>query len=214
MNLFKQACFLVAIIAVAMGFFVYPLLPSDVPVHWNATGQVDGIGPDWQGAFLLPALIAAVLLIFVTVPKMVVFKKNFKAFEKQYWMLSYAIILFFMLFYAITLLPNFGYDFNMSQMLGLPMGMLFISIGVLMPSFKRNFFVGIRTPWSLANDKVWDKTHKFGGKAFLLAGMATLFSLPFPQATIAITVGAVLTAAIASVVYSFLEFKKSGKVKV
>ncbi len=214
MNPFKTACFLIAIAAVAIAFFVYPQLPETVITHWGPSGQPDGTGPAWAGAFLFPLIIAAVLLLFVIIPKIAVFKKNFREFDRQYWMLSYAILLFFVLMYSLTLLPNFGYGFNMPQVIGLPLGMLFISIGILLPSFKRNFFVGIRTPWSLANDKVWRKTHRFGGKAFILAGFVTLFSVPFEQLTITFSVGAVLVAAIASIVYSFLEFRKSGKVKL
>jgi len=118
---------------------------------------------------------------------------------------------FFILFYAITLMPNFGISFNFSQLFMLPVSMLFISIGVLMPSFKRNFFVGIRTPWTLADDKVWKKTHKFGGKAFVLAGLAILLSIPFPEASVSVTVVAALAAALGSVVYSFILFRKQGK---
>lgn len=214
MNLFKVSCFAIAIVAVLLAFLIYPSLPPIVPTHWNAAGEVDGSGPSWVGAFLMPLAMVFVLLLFVLIPKIAVFKKNLKAFERQYWLLGYALQLFFILFYAITLFPNYGYRFNFSQLFVLPMAMLFISIGILMPSFKRNFFVGIRTPWTLANDAVWKKTHRFGGKAFVLAGLAMLLSIPFPKATIWVTVAALLLAAIATVVYSFLLFRKSSKVKL
>ena len=192
MKAFKAGCFAVVVLAVILAFSVYSILPASVPTHWNADGVADGWGDSWEGAFIFPIMMAAILLLFVVIPKLIVFEKNFKDFEKQYWILAFVIQMFFFLFYIMTLLPNFGYEFNFSQILVLPMAMLFISIGILLPSFKRNFFVGIRTPWTLADDKVWKKTHKLGGKLFILAGFAGLVSI----------------------LYSLYLFKKSGKNKL
>lgn len=214
MKALKATCFIVTIAAVLLAFFIYPTLPSIVPTHWNAFGEIDGYGPGWLGTFLVPALMAFVLLLFVIIPKIEVFQKNLKAFEKEYWMLCYVVQLFFFVLFALTILPNYGYCFNFAQVFALPLGMLFISIGVLMPSFKRTFFVGIRTPWSLANDDVWKKTHVFGGKAFILAGLASLISSPFPTAVLPISIGAILIASIASVVYSYIIFRKKKIVKL
>jgi len=209
----KILAFAMAILAMVISFAVYPLLSGAVPVHWNDVGQVDGYGPPWIAAFLMPLIMAIVLLVFVAIPKIAVFKKNMKSFEKQYWLLGLVIELFFLMFYAITLLPNFGVETGFSTLFSLPLGFMFIAIGLLMPSFKRNFFVGIRTPWTLASDKVWNKTHKFGGTLFVAAGsvsLATAFLLPGEQSVLAI-VGVVLAAALAGVAYSYFEFRKSGK---
>jgi len=211
MGHFKTACFAITALAIIASFLAFPLLPAVVPTHWNAAGQIDGYGSSWVGAFMLPGIMVFVLLLLLLIPKIAVFKKNLEEFEKQYWALGFALEFFFILFYAITLMPNFGISFNFSQLFMLPVSMLFISIGVLMPSFKRNFFVGIRTPWTLADDKVWKKTHKFGGKAFVLAGLAILLSIPFPEASVSVTVVAALAAALGSVVYSFILFRKQGK---
>lgn len=214
MDLFRASCFVLTAVALVLAFFVFPLLPGSVPVHWNAAGQADGYGSSLVGAFLVPAMMVLVLGLFLVIPRVAVFKKNIEAFGRQYWALGYVLELFFILLYALTLFPNFGYDFNFSQVLTLPMAMLFISLGILMPSFKRNFFVGIRTPWTLANDVVWEKTHKFAGRAFILAGFATLFSIPFPKSTVFVTLVAVIGAALASVGYSYFVFRKHGKNKL
>ncbi len=211
MNLFKAACVALVIAAVAAGFLVYPSLPARVPTHWNAAGEVDAYGPSWVGALLLPLVMAFVLLLFALIPKIAVFKENFGAFEKQYWALGLIILLFFALFYAITLAPNYGFQANVSQPLVLLAAMLFIAVGILMPSFKRNFFVGIRTPWTLANDIVWEKTHRLGGKLFIAAGVISLTGLLALGFSITLLIGAVLAAAAISVVYSFLAFRKTGK---
>lgn len=211
---FKVGNFVLASIAVLLAFAIYGSLPAVAPTHWNVLGEADGFGPSWFAAFLIPAMMALVLLLFVVIPKIMVFKKNFAGFEKQYWILGYAIQLFFLLFYAITLLPNYGFEFNFSQLFMLPMAMLFITIGVLLPSFKRNFFVGIRTPWTLANDTVWKKTHVLGGKLFLLAGFALLVSLPFPRAIFFVLFAGIIIAVAGTIIYSYVEFRKHGKVSV
>jgi len=213
-KVFKALNFAVVIIAVIASFLIYPLLPGTVPTHWNALGEADATGPAWFGAFLFPLMMSLVLLLFVAIPKIVVFKKNFKAFEKQYWILALVIQVFFLLFYAVTLLPSFGYACSLSLLFSLPLSFMFIAIGLLMPSFKRNFFVGIRTPWSLANDKVWKSTHEFGGKLFVAAGVISLIAAFVPNNSILSVVAPVLIAAIGAVAFSFLEFRKSGKVKL
>jgi uncharacterized membrane protein len=214
MNLPKAACFVLVIAAVALGFLVYPSLPESVPIHWNAVGEADGYGPSWVGAFLFPLGMALVLLFLVVVPKIAVFKENMRAFERQYWLLGAMLELFFILFFAITLAPNYCSGFNFSQALALLLAMLFVFIGWLAPSFKRNFFVGIRTPWTLANDKVWEKTHKLGGRLFIAAGLITLLGALFPSHAFWIAITAILVAAVAAVAYSFLLYRKTGKRQV
>lgn len=211
MGISKNLAFLVVIIAVIASFAVYPMLPDIVPTHWDAEGQVNGLGPGWVGAFLVPLMMAVVLLVFVIIPKIAVFKKNLKAFEKHYWLMALVTELFFLIFYAITLLPNFGIETSFSLLFSLPLSFLFIAIGLLMPHFKRNFFVGIRTPWTLSSDKVWKKTHRFGGTLFIAAGVISLAVSFIPGQNILSMVALILVAAVGSVVYSFLEFRKLEK---
>jgi uncharacterized membrane protein len=215
----KFLAFAITVLAMVLSFAVYPLLPGVVPVHWNAAGQADGFGRPWMAAFLMPLIMALVLLLFVLIPKIAVFKKNLKAFEKQYWLLGLVIELFFLLFYAITLFPNFGVETSLSALFSLPLAFLFIAIGLLLPSFRRNFFVGIRTPWTLSSDRVWKKTHEFGGTLFVAAGIVSLgTAFLAPKQSILTIVVVVLAAALATVVYSFLEFRngfgKKGKPKL
>lgn len=208
MNLFKAGCFALVLVSLVIAFFAFPLLPASVPTHWNAVGDVDGYGPSWVGAFMIPVMMFFVLGLFLLIPRIAVFRKNLEGFGRQYWILAYVMELFFILLYGLTLFPNFGYRFQFSQVMTLPLAMLFISLGILMPSFKRNFFVGIRTPWTLANDSVWEKTHKFAGRLFILAGFTMLFTIPFPRSTVFVILVSVLAAAIASVVYSYILFRK------
>ncbi|MBN2067594.1 MAG: SdpI family protein [Candidatus Diapherotrites archaeon] len=210
-NLLKIACFATAIVAVIVSFLVFPMLPDAVPVHWNASGSIDAYGPAWMGAFLFPAIIAFVLLLFAVTPKIAIFKENLKSFEKQYWALALVLQVFFLVFYGVTLMPNFGIEFSYNLLFITPLSFLFVAIGLLMPSFKRNFFVGIRTPWTLASDRVWAKTHRFGGRLFIVFGIATLFSVALPEWAFAVVIGLALLMVAATFVYSYLVYKKIGR---
>ena len=88
------------------------------------------------------------------------------------------------------------------------MGLLFILIGLFIRKAKRNYFIGIRTPWTLANDVVWKKTHKLGGVLFVIAGILTLLSMFFPDKAFIILMVDILGATIISVVYSYLVFRQ------
>ena len=92
-----------------------------------------------------------------------------------------------------------------------PFALLFLSMGFILPSFKRNFFAGIRTPWSLSSDEVWEETHKFAGKAFFFAGTAMLASMPFPKASMVVAISVILSSVLNSVLYSYLMFRKQEK---
>jgi len=90
-------------------------------------------------------------------------------------------------------------------------GLLFIFVGLMLNKAKRNYFIGIRTPWTLANDVVWQKTHRLGSKLFILAGILTLLGLLFPDQAFWILMIAVLGATLIVLVYSFLAFKQEEK---
>ncbi|MCX6798525.1 MAG: SdpI family protein, partial [Candidatus Diapherotrites archaeon] len=207
---FKLFSFALTIIVVVAGFWVLPMLPGVVPTHWNAAGQIDGYGPNWIAAMLMPLIMAGMLLFFALIPRIDVFKHNLKMFEREYWALACVLMLFFAALFAMILAPNFGFKPDVVDFMVISFALLFAAIGYLMPRFKRNFFVGIRTPWTLASDAVWKKTHAAGGKLFMLCALLSVLSLFAPAYAFFVTVGSVLVAAIALVVYSYFLFKKTG----
>jgi len=205
------ACFLLVIAAVVAAFVVLPLLPEIVPIHWNAAGQIDGWGPSWFAAFLIPLIMAVMLLLWVVLPKIDPFKEHWPHFIEHYWAFGLVLQLFFVFLFAIILSPSFGFQFNMAQVFPPAIAVLFIAIGLLLPHLKRNFFIGIRTPWALASDRVWAKTHAFGGKLFIVFGIIMLFSVALPEWAFAVVIGLALLMLAATFVYSYLVFRKIGK---
>src|SRR3989344_9175428 len=164
-----------------LAFYSYPKLPEKVPSHWNSSGEIDNYSNKFV-IFLIPIILLGIYLLFLIIPKIEVFKKNIDEFYKTYMFgFKLVLILFFMALYIFTLLVTFNYNLKINYFIFPALGVLFYYIGYMIKNVKRNFFIGIRTPWTLANDKVWKKTHELGGKAFILAGFALLISLPFPN---------------------------------
>ena len=120
---------------------------------------------------------------------------------------------FFFYIHLLTIFWTLGYTFNMTTMILFPIGILFIYIGFLLGKAKRNWFVGIRTPWTLSNEKVWDKTHQLGGKLFKAAGIIALFGIMFPDYSIWILLIPVLFVSFYLVVYSYFVYQKETKKK-
>ncbi len=209
---YRYVAVLIAVIALIVGFVVFSFMPEKVPIHWNARGEIDSFGPKWVSAFLSPAIMLFVLGLFFLIPRIAVFQKNLQEFRKQYWLFAAVLQLFFLAFFTATLSPIAGINFNMSVFMLFAVGALFVFIGLLMPSFKRNFFVGIRTPWTLASEEVWNKTHAIGGKAFILAGIAffLIAFLPSEYFVFAIVVFVVLIA-VFLFAYSCWLYRKMGK---
>ena len=93
----------------------------------------------------------------------------------------------------------------MRQLMMPALGILFYYCGVLIENAKRNWFIGIRTPWTLSSDSVWEKTHKIGGKLFKIAGIIALFGIFFPNYTFLFVLIPVVSVAIYTAAYSYFE---------
>jgi uncharacterized membrane protein len=201
----------IIVLLFAISFYMYPGLPDKIPTHWNASGQVDG----WSGPtaiFLIPVMVVLIYGLFLALPKISVFKENISQF-KHFESMKFAIVLFLTMIYGATVLPIYGYDnFNMTKFILPVVALLFIYVGYIIKDVKRNFFIGIRTPWTLSSDVVWKKTHKVGSKLFMLAGVAMLFSvfLP-PNWMIWFILSLVFTVVGYSFGYSYWIWKKLGK---
>jgi uncharacterized membrane protein len=110
--------------------------------------------------------------------------------------------------YSLSLAWNLGWHFSMNAAIAPAFGLFFILTGMMVRKAKRNFFIGIRTPWTLANDVVWDKTHQLGGKLFIGAGLLTAATVFYPSISMTVLMVTVIGAAVISLVYSYVEFKR------
>jgi uncharacterized membrane protein len=199
------------IISIAAGVLLYPTMPERVASHWNMHGEADGYSSKALGIFLLPALSALLLFFFMLIPKIDPLGKNIESFRKYYdgFILSFTGFMSYV--YILTLLWNMGARFNMSQALSPAFGALFYYLGILTENAKRNWFVGIRTPWTMSSDAVWDKTHRRSGKLFKAAGIIALLGALIPEYAILLMIVPVISVAAYSVVYSYVVYSRQNK---
>jgi uncharacterized membrane protein len=194
------------------GLLLYNKLPDKVPSHFNAEGQVDGYSPRIASIIMIPILTLVLLGFFLLIPRIEVFKENLKSFIKQYYNFIVVFTLFMFIIQITLLLKAVGYNINMANFITFLIALLFGYIGFIMQKFKRNFFIGIRTPWTLSNDTVWKKTHDLGSKTFIINSLIILLSLLLPSGlAIWILIISVLLNGIILVVYSYIIYDKEIK---
>ncbi len=200
--------FVLIAIALLAGVVLYARLPDPMPSHWNAAGQVDDYMPRFWGVFLLPIMTAVLMPLFLVIPQIDPLKANIAKFRGVYNWFIVVFVVYMLFVYALTLAAALGYQFNMTTMILPIVGLLFIGAGYMMGKAKRNFFIGIRTPWTLSSDTVWDETHQFGSKLFMLGGVVTILSTFLGENGIWLMLVAVLVAAFVPMVYSYILWRR------
>ncbi len=158
-------------IALVVGLTLWNQLPDQMASHWNSNDQVDGYISRFWGVFLMPLITLGMFVMFLVVPAIDPLKANISQFREAFNMFIALMVAFMLYIHGLTLVWSLGYqDFKMSAAMLPFMGILFIAIGYLLRQAKRNFFIGIRTPWTLSSDSVWDKTHRLGSVLFMVSG--------------------------------------------
>jgi uncharacterized membrane protein len=154
------------------GLLLWSQLPEQMASHWNVNDQVDGYISKFWGVFLMPLVTLGMLVLFLVVPSIDPLKANIAQFREAFNLFIVLIIGFMLYVHGLTLAWSLGYqDFKMSMAMLPFMGVLFIAIGFMLRKAKRNYFIGIRTPWTLNSDYVWDETHRLGSILFMASGV-------------------------------------------
>jgi len=163
------------------GAIVYPILPSHFVSHWNAGGQANGTISAFAGAFLLPLIMLAAVIFWAILPFIDPIAPGFKGFRYVYDFIIFLMIAFMAYIYALTLGANLGWRLAMPTLILLPLAAFMFILGALLPYIKRNWFVGIRTPWTISNDIAWNKTHRFGRVLFEISAAFILIAAFVPK---------------------------------
>ena len=186
---------------------------TKIPTHWNVQGQIDGWSGKAFGALFLPILTIIMYLLMLFLPKTDPLKENYQYFEKQYYFIRLTLVLMFAGIFFFTFLATMGYKLNIMYFMVSFLSIFFIMIGSFMPKIKKNWFVGIRTPWTLHSDEVWIKTHKFAGKTMIVGGALAFLTIFFGDLAFAFFITIVLISVLSPMVYSYLLYRKLGLFK-
>lgn len=189
-------------------WLMLPTLPAQIPMHWNIEGQIDRYGT--QSEFMMLSLVPLGLMImFIVLPYLDPKRANYKKHSKAYTATKYVVTLLMIAMSWITILYLKGLVQSVDTFVILGIGITFIIMGNYMPQIRHNYFFGIKTPWTLADEVVWTKTHRIGGALFMVFGLALLPTAFFFKtgAPYIVLAGALLTS-LGSVIYSFVIFHR------
>ena len=208
----KVAVIVLVVAAVALSFTVYSRLPAMVPIHWNAAGQIDNYAPRAVGAFLLPAIMLLLGGLFAALPAISPSGFGIERKSRAYAAIVFAILLFLLAVHVYVLLAALNVARSITTFVPVLVGALFIVIGNYLPKMRRNFFVGIRTPWTLADEDVWYRTHRLGGVLLVATGALLMVVGPFlPARALEIFIlSTVIATALITVIYSLVIYRRPG----
>lgn len=204
-----------ALIALALlaGAVLWNQLPDQMASHWNVNDQVDGYTSKLLGVFLMPLITLGMFALFLVVPNIDPLKANIAKFRESFNLFIVLIVAFMLYIHGLTLAWSLGHqDFKMSGAILPFIGILFIAIGFMLRKAKRNFFIGIRTPWTLSSDNVWDKTHQLGSILFMVSGAFAIIGGVFGgMAAFWLMFVSLIGSSLFLVVYSYLLYRAETK---
>lgn len=194
------------LIAVAI---LFNRLPAEIPLHWNLDGTVDYSSKNTIWVLSSIALLLPIALNIT--PKIDPRGDNYKRFGKYYDGFCFIIVLVFVALNAITLSEAlFPGKLSVVSIIIVMIGIVFVYIGNMMPKVKNNFTFGLKTPWTLADPDVWNKTHRLGGRLFFIIGALMIISGLFLKDTITffITVVGTISIVIIPIIMSYIWYTK------
>lgn len=208
-------CWIITLVLIiasfAIGAYFYGSMPDQMIFHWNAEGLPDGVTDKAIALFSIPVLLLLFGLLFLVLPKIDPLKENYARFRKQYDLFVLVISAFFLYLQLAVIVFNLGFFFNMGIVLAPAFFVLFYYVGILLDHAKRNWFIGIGTPWTISSDVVWDKTHKLGAKTFKACAILILLGVLFDQFLWFFVLVPLIAGTGHLVLFSYFEYKKLEK---
>ena len=199
-------------IAIVASFYFYAHFPTQVVTHWDFAGRPNGWSGRGFAAFFLPVLLIAMYLLFIFIPYLDPKKERYAEFARVYNIFRNFILFFLLVIYFIASLNNIGNNLDVGIWVTVMIGLLFIILGNYMGKLKMNWFVGIRTPWTLSSETVWNKTHRVGGKIFILGGLLMIAAGLVPLAwRLPIFIADIIMLLFGTIVYSYIVYLQEKK---
>lgn len=198
---------LITLIPILIGLILWGKLPDELPTHWNAEGVVDGWSSKGFAVFGLPIFLFVIHWICLLATNADPKKQNHtdKILGIVLWICPVISVLGGVLIYGTAL----GMEFEVDKIVLILMGLMFIIIGNYLPKCKQNYTIGIKIPWTLNDEENWNKTHRMGGRLWVISGFAIMLCMLLPVEAMGIVLIAVLVvAAVVPMVYSYLFYRK------
>jgi uncharacterized membrane protein len=207
-----------AIIAIQIIVAIYGLivLPDTVPIHWGINGQANGYGPKWVATFLFPLMsigIYVLIRVLLAAGPRLGGRQATTANLQIAKIIIAAIILFMLVIQLATIAQSLGIGFDMTTVVMLAVSVLFIFIGNYLGKIRRNFWMGIRTPWTLTNAVVWERTHRLGGWLFVAVGLIGIVCSFIPSLRLWGIIVPIIAVCIFLCIYSYICYRQQMQVE-
>lgn len=187
----------------------YQQLPREMPIHWDINGNVNGYATKSNAMLMSIALMVFIYAMMSLVPKVDPKKNNYKNFSKSYSIINISTLVVIFAINMLMLTAGLGYKVNTRLAIHLILGVLFIVLGNYMPQIKPNYFIGVKTPWTLNDEDNWKKTHRFGGRMFIISGFLFMITIFLPNRFVEdFGVPIILIILLSPLAYSYLLFRR------
>lgn len=199
---------IVTAIALVIAIVGILIMPDTIPTHFGLDGTPDAWGSKYT-VFLYPGILLLITALANPMKKLDPKESNYERFEKYYYNFFFAFAIFFLVIEISNIVIAMGYPVNVGSVICFCIGVFICFLGNMMPKIKQNFFFGIKLPWTLSDEEVWFKTHRLGGKVFVLGGLVMMIGAFIPgTAKVWFPLVAILAMLIIPLVYSFVIYKK------
>jgi uncharacterized membrane protein len=199
----------VATVTAAISVWAYPRLPPTVATHWGLDGTPDGYSSRLMAVSIMPLVLVFMTVIFNVLPKVDPRRENYARFLSSYWLIANAVIVFLLVAHAMIIASGLGFDVKIDRLMPLGVGLLFVFLGNYLTRIEPNWFIGIRTPWTLSSDSVWRRTHRTGGWLMVIGGLVLAASAFVPRpAFLVLFVATIVIVAVIPIVQSYVLWKR------
>ena len=199
------------LVGLSFGFSaaIYSRLPEQIATHWNTRGAIDDYSSRTWAAWLMPAVLLAMAVILPRLPAIDPRRANYEKFRPSYDTVISAVMTLIAAMHVVTLGAALGWPVPITTVTPIMVGALFVVLGNVLPRARPNWLFGIRTPWTLTNDRVWERTHRLGGMTFVAAGLLLIVSAFLaPAMMFGVLIVATVFASIIPVTYSYFAWKQ------
>ena len=198
----------IVVLSILAAAFFYPQLPPVVASHWDAAGNVNGYMAKGWAVAMFPIILAFLVALFLIIPRIDPRRENIAKFRNYFDYLIVAISLFVYYLFVLMMLWNLGSPFDITAALIPVFALLWWLVGMILPHTESNWFIGIRTPWTISSESVWKRTHEVGGRWFKISAIISLFGVIIPTLAIWFIIVPILATAIGVVVYSYVLYER------
>lgn len=201
--------YVIWLLMLGVGIWALPHLPARVATHFGLNGRANGwLSPPWA-AFLLTGISMLVWLFMLVIPVIDPRRRNYPDFLGFYRSIRLLLVLVLAFMFFTSMWRNLGHvTVPIGNIAVLVVGLLLLFLGNSLGRVRHNYFVGIRTPWTLANEEVWRRTHRFGGPVIMLSGLVPMVGLlVWPPAGPILLLICIAGAVLLTVVYSYMTYR-------